>query len=49
MPFVIRKVEGGYMVCKKDNPKRCFSKKVMSLAMAKRQLAALHIHADKKE
>jgi len=44
MPYKIRKKGSGYKVCKKNGSK-CFSKKKLSLKKAKKQLAAIQIHA----
>lgn len=40
MPYKIRKVKGGYKVCKK-NENKCFSKKPMKKSEAKKQMRAI--------
>jgi len=49
MPFVILKQsDGGYKVCKKDNPKICFSTRGIPLENAKKQMSAIGISEGKK-
>jgi len=44
MPFIIIKSpDGGYKVCKRDNPKICFSTKGIPLLTAKKQMSAIGI------
>jgi len=48
MPFVILKQsDGGYKVCKRDNPKICFSIKGIPLENAKKQMSAIGISEKK--
>jgi hypothetical protein len=46
MPYEIKKVTGGYKVCKK-NEKKCFSKKPLKLEKAKKQMKAIIINEKK--
>ena len=48
MPYELKQVEGGYFVQNKDT-KRRYSLHPLSLATAKKQLAALQIHAPDKK
>jgi tRNA1(Val) A37 N6-methylase TrmN6 len=41
MPYKIRLLKDGYKVCKRDNPNKCFSKKGLSLEVAKKQEKAI--------
>lgn len=41
MPYFQKKVKGGYKVCKKTNPKKCFSKKPLSKRRVKAQMYAM--------
>lgn len=45
MPYIIKKVKEsgktGFKVCKKDNPKRCFSEHAMTEEKAKKQRTAI--------
>ena len=43
MPYKILNFEFGYKVCKKNNPKKCFSNKPLTLEKAKKQLKAIGI------
>ena len=47
MPYIIRKSKAkskrGYKVCKKNNTRKCFSKKPLSLKRAKKQMKAIII------
>jgi len=48
MPFIIIKSpDGGYKVCKKDNPKICFSTRGIPLENAKKQMSAIGISEGK--
>lgn len=48
MPYEIIKVNDGYKVCKKNNHKKCFSKKGLSLDNAKKQMKAIIINENLK-
>ena len=48
MPYEINKVKTGYKVCKKDNPKECFSKKGLTKNKAIKQMKAIIISENKK-
>lgn len=49
MPFIIIKSpDGGYKVCKRDNPKICFSTHGIPLLNAKKQVSAIGISEGKK-
>lgn len=41
MPYIIKKVKTGFKVCKRDEPKICFSKKELPLKRAKKQRIAI--------
>ena len=41
MPYILRKIKNGYKVCKKDETKKCFSKKPLTKETAKRQMYAI--------
>ena len=41
MPFFIKKFKNGYKVCKRDEPKKCFSKKPIPLKNAEKQIRAI--------
>jgi hypothetical protein len=41
MPYIIKKVNDGYKVCKRDDTSECFSKKGMPEERAKRQMRAI--------
>ena len=41
MPYIIKKVKTGFKVCKKDEPKVCFSKRGLPLKRAKKQRVAI--------
>jgi len=41
MPYKIKKVKGGYKVCKKLGKKKCFSHKPLSKEKAKAQMYAM--------
>jgi hypothetical protein len=43
MPYIIKPVSDGFKVCKRDEPKVCFSKKGLPKARAKKQMAAIGI------
>lgn len=44
MPYAIKRVKGGYKVCKRDGARKCFSKKPLAQKKAKKQLAAMVIN-----
>ena len=44
MPYVMKKVRGGYKVCKRDERGKCFSKKPLAQNKARKQLAAMVIN-----
>ncbi len=48
MPYIIKKVKGGYKVAKKSNPSKTFSKKALTEAGAKRQMQAIILNEKKK-
>ena len=48
MPYQISKVKGGFKVCKKSNPKKCFSKKPLTKTKAQKQKIAMIISENKK-
>ncbi len=48
MPYVIKKVNKGYKVCKKDNTK-CFSKKPLTKTKAIKQMKAIGIKSKNKK
>jgi len=41
MPYIVKKVPGGYKICKKADVNRCFSKKPLTREMAIKQLKAI--------
>ena len=41
MPYIIKKLDKGYKVCKRDEPSTCFSNKPLPLERAKRQRTAI--------
>jgi hypothetical protein len=41
MPYILKEVGEGYKVCKKDNPKRCFSKDPIPKERAVKQRTAI--------
>lgn len=43
MPYEIKKVNGGFKVCKKDEPEKCFSKKPLTKETATKQRIAIII------
>jgi hypothetical protein len=43
MPYIIKKVNDGYKVCKKEDPKKCFSKKPLTKERAIKQRQAIGI------
>lgn len=47
MPYIIKKVQEGFKVCKRDEPSKCFSKKPLTKSTAKRQLQAIGISEGK--
>lgn len=45
MPYIIKKTSNNkYLVCKKSNPNKCFSKKGLLLETAKKQLKAIQVN-----
>jgi len=48
MPYILKKVKDGFKVCKKDNPKECYSKKGLPLERAKKQMQAIGISEAKQ-
>jgi hypothetical protein len=48
MPYELNKVKTGFKVCKKNNPKKCFSKKGLSKTKAEKQMKAIIISENKK-
>lgn len=49
MPYLIKKVKDGFKVCKKNEPKVCFSKKGLSLKQAGKQRIAIVLSEKKKK
>jgi DNA adenine methylase len=49
MPYKIKKEKQGYKVCKKLDPKICFSKQPLPLTRAKKQLKAIGISENRKK
>lgn len=47
MPYIIKKIDEGFKVCKKNDLNKCFSKKVLTLEKAKRQKKAIEINENK--
>lgn len=47
MPYMIKKVDDGYKVCKVDDSSKCFSKKPLTLKRAKKQKIAIEINENK--
>ena len=47
MPYQIKPVKGGFKVCKKDNPNKCFSKKPLTKKRAVKQVQAIIINEKK--
>jgi hypothetical protein len=43
MPYILVKCKNGYKLCKRDEPKKCFSKNPISLSQAKKQRQAIAI------
>jgi hypothetical protein len=43
MPYIIKKVKTGFKVCKKSEPKVCFSKNPLTLKKAKKQRIAINL------
>lgn len=48
MPYIIKKVDDGYKVCKKKQPNKCFSKDPLTEEQAKKQLKAIGLNSHKK-
>lgn len=48
MPYIIKKVDEGYKVCKKKQPNKCFSKDPLTEEQAKKQLKAIGLNSHKK-
>lgn len=48
MPFFIKKTKDGFKVCKRDEPKKCFSNKSLTLSKAKKQMKAIGMNEHKK-
>jgi hypothetical protein len=44
MPYIIKEVDNGYKVCKKDEADKCFSKKPLTNNNANKQLKAIEIN-----
>lgn len=44
MPYITKKVKGGYKVCKRNNPSKCFSKKPLTKTTARKQEIAMRIN-----
>jgi hypothetical protein len=47
MPYIIKKIDGGYKVCKVDEPNKCFSKKPIPKSRAIKQLRAIGMNEHK--
>ena len=43
MPYIIKKTNNMFKVCKKSNPLKCFSKKGLSKKMAMKQRIAIQL------
>lgn len=41
MPYLIKKINNGFKVCKQNDQNKCFSKKPMTKEMAKKQMRAI--------
>ena len=48
MPYIIKKTTQGFKVCKKNNPKICFSNKPLTKEKAVKQMKAIIISELKK-
>lgn len=48
MPYIIKEFDNGFKVCKKSEPKKCFSKEPISLTRAKKQMKAIGISESKQ-
>ena len=46
MPYILRKIKDGYKVCKKNEPKKCFSKKPLTKEKATRQMKAIYANEE---
>jgi hypothetical protein len=44
MPYIIKKQQSGFKVCKKSNPSKCFSNKPLTKKKAIKQLAAIKMN-----
>jgi len=42
MPYILRKIKDGYKVCKKNEPKKCFSNNPLTKEKATRQMKAIY-------
>lgn len=49
MPYVLKKFKDGYKVCKKTNPKECYSKEPLTLEKAKKQRIAIILSEQRKK
>lgn len=49
MPYTVKKVDDGFKVCKKDDLKKCFSKRPMSKRKAEKQKLAIVINESFKK
>jgi len=47
MPYQLKKTQGGFKVCKKTKPTKCFSKKPLTKSKAIRQMKAIIISENK--
>ena len=46
MPYILRKIKDGYKVCKKNEPKKCFSKNPLTKEKATRQMKAIYANEE---
>lgn len=49
MPYIIRKVNSGFKVCKESDPGECYSKKGLTQKRAKKQRTAIILSELRKQ
>ena len=49
MPYIIRKINSGFKVCKESDPSECFSKKGLTQKRAKKQRTAIILSELRKQ